>query len=394
VGRKSAPFPPASEARAHVIADLDPGGSIIQRCPHRVVGTRVEKPGPGWILGHNMGEGVGRTLDSAVDAGPALAVVPGPVDVRLEVCELVRVHGDVGGALGMPGGSDASDAPETRDTRDVIPDLRPTLAPVPGDVKPTVVGPGPKKPLSQRRFGQGVEHRAVVGHEVVMGHPAGGLLVLFQVPGEVRADDVPALPSVPAPMNVLASGFDGNQHASEVTGGEVTLFLAHALLSRYGSDPEITRLVDTRVTYIVQRADPDGEWKTYSPDPRIMVQREEGDTAGLFYRVIDEGLDDDGDGLVNEGYLDTSMEQARRARVAEPDRVIIELGEGATTSDPLSVEFPFMRGTRESSSVIAYRASWNIEAPEGARVTIVLRSEKGGVDRREIQLRSVTPDLS
>ena len=89
----------------------------------------------------------------------------------------------------------------------------------------------------------------------------------------------------------------------------------------------------------------------------------------------------------NEGYLDTSMEQARRANIAVPDRLTIELGEGATTDAPLSVDFPFMRGTRESSFVSAYRGSWEIDAPEGTRVTVILRSEKGGEDRLEIELR-------
>jgi hypothetical protein len=526
---------------------------------------------------------------------------------------------------------------------------------------------------------------------------------------EIGNQDTGAAESKPATY------FDGNQHASEVTGGEVTLFLAHYLLHRYGADPEVTRLVDTRVTYIVQRADPDGaeaamtgridwdpeaspgatdrdgdgkkgedgpedmdgdgeiltirvedpagDWKRYPPEPRIMVQREEGDTVGPFYRVLDEGVDDDGDGLVNEdppvtgfisnrnypaywasvdarfrgegdyplqehnarllvdfilsrphisqiesyhttsgihlrpyaarpdtdfppqdlqdyaailakgtaittypvasvyndfttivpgvpfdqqpgvrhgvfidwsyvhrglfsvttelwtmepfvnevgwgdiprdrplfavpgrynrpdvkaavlqwldrhegapelsgqgfvewrpyrhptlgevevggftrywlrnpppgpflrtiledqgrfavvqalttpivrirevavhrnqgaegwtvtvtagneGYLDTSLEQARRVGVAEPDRLTIELGERATTRDPVSVEFPFMRGTRESSYVSLYRASWSIEAPEGARVVVTLASQKGGADRREVRLR-------
>lgn len=511
-----------------------------------------------------------------------------------------------------------------------------------------------------------------------------------------------------------AAYFDGNQHASEVTGGEVTLYLAHDLLHRYGSDPDVTRLVDTRVIYIVQRADPDGaeaymtgrvdwdpgsvpgaedldgdgrmgedgpddmdgdgeiltlripdpdgEWKTYPADARIMVRREEGDSEGPFYRVMEEGLDDDGDGLVNEdppvtgfisnrnypaywasndarfrgrgdyplqehnarllvdfilskphisqvesyhttsgihlrpyaarpdtdfppqdlqdysallakgtaittypvasiyndfttilpgvpfdqqpgvrhgvfidwsyvhqglfsvttelwsmepfvnemgwgdiprdkplfaipgrynrpdvlaavlrwldrrstpeemsgqgfvewkpvshptlgqvemggftrywlrnpppgpflerilrdqarfavvralatplvkiqevsvrrasesdrwtvtatvanqGYLDTSMEQARRTSVAEPDGVSLELMEGVSTSDPLTVEIPFMRGTRESSFVSLYRASWSLQGPEGTRVTVVLKSEKGGEDRREVEL--------
>jgi hypothetical protein len=146
--------------------------------------------------------------------------------------------------------------------------------------------------------------------------------------------------------------FDGNQHASEVTGGEVTLHLAHYLLTRYGSDPDVTQLVDTRVTYIIQRGDPDGAeatmtgkvdwdpamapgardndgdgrigedgpddmdgdgqilqiripdpeggWTVYGPEPRLMVRREDGDTRGPFYRVISEGVDDDGDGEINE----------------------------------------------------------------------------------------------
>ena len=146
--------------------------------------------------------------------------------------------------------------------------------------------------------------------------------------------------------------FDGNQHASEVMGGEVTLHLAHYLLSRYGTDPDVTRLVDTRVVYIVQRADPDGaeafmtgrvdwdpnsapgardadgdgrkgedgpedtdgdgeilsiriadpkgQWKPYAHDARILVGREKEDREGQFFRLEQEGLDNDADGRLNE----------------------------------------------------------------------------------------------
>jgi hypothetical protein len=155
-----------------------------------------------------------------------------------------------------------------------------------------------------------------------------------------------------APGEKPAVYFDGNQHASEVTGGEVTLHLAHYLLTQYGSDPDVTRLVDTRITYIVQRGDPDGAeatmtgavdwdpaqapgardadgdgrmaedgpedmdgdgqilqiripdpeggWTIYGPEPRLMVRREPGDTVGPFYRVMAEGVDNDGDGEINE----------------------------------------------------------------------------------------------
>jgi hypothetical protein len=91
--------------------------------------------------------------------------------------------------------------------------------------------------------------------------------------------------------------------------------------------------------------------------------------------------------VANEGYLDTSMEQARRARIAKADEVTIELANGATTDDPRTVEFPFMRGMRESSYLSLYRGSWSVEAAEGTRITVVVRSEKGGVDRRQVELR-------
>jgi len=146
--------------------------------------------------------------------------------------------------------------------------------------------------------------------------------------------------------------FDANHHASEVTGGEVTLYLAHYLLTQYDKNPDIRQLVDTRVTYIVHRADPDGaeayitgkidwdvekipgardadedgkkgedgpedidgdgevlqirlkdpegEWKIYKDDPRIMVRREDDDKEGTFYKVMSEGIDSDSDGEVNE----------------------------------------------------------------------------------------------
>ncbi len=38
----------------------------------------------------------------------------------------------------------------------------------------------------------------------------------------------------------------------------MALYLAHYLLTRYGQDPDVTRLIDTRTVYIVPRADPDG----------------------------------------------------------------------------------------------------------------------------------------
>ncbi len=52
--------------------------------------------------------------------------------------------------------------------------------------------------------------------------------------------------------------YDGNIHASELTGAEVALHFAWYVLSRYGSDPRITRLLDTRTLYVRPKFNPDG----------------------------------------------------------------------------------------------------------------------------------------
>ncbi len=52
--------------------------------------------------------------------------------------------------------------------------------------------------------------------------------------------------------------YDGNIHAGELTGGEVALHFAWYLLSNYGSDERVTRLVDTRAIYIRPKFNPDG----------------------------------------------------------------------------------------------------------------------------------------
>ena len=144
--------------------------------------------------------------------------------------------------------------------------------------------------------------------------------------------------------------YDGNIHAGELTGAEVALHFAHYVLSRYGSDPRITRLLDTRALYVRPKFNPDGAdialtttqnlrstprpydqdldglldedpgndlngdghitqmrvpnpaglWKISPDDARVMVRRDDGDYDGQFYDLYSEGIDDDGDGAFNE----------------------------------------------------------------------------------------------
>lgn len=147
-----------------------------------------------------------------------------------------------------------------------------------------------------------------------------------------------------------AAFFEGGRHAGEVTGSETVLWMAKYLLENYGKDPEVTKLLDTKTIYLKPINNPDGHnlymntaqatrsttrpddsdgdglldedaaddldgngviltvrWKdekngTMIPDPRdpsgrIMKRAPAG--QGI-YSTATEGLDNDGDGRVNE----------------------------------------------------------------------------------------------
>ena len=152
---------------------------------------------------------------------------------------------------------------------------------------------------------------------------------------------------------------DGNIHGNEVQAGEVCLYLANRLLTRYGENEQITSLVDKNSFYIIpvvnvdgryhffedantsssnrsirrpkdddkdglfdedpyddldgdgnictmRKRDPNGTHRTDPYDPRLMVRVEPGE-KGEWILLGREGIDNDGDGNINEdteGYLD------------------------------------------------------------------------------------------
>lgn len=111
-----------------------------------------------------------------------------------------------------------------------------------------------------------------------------------------------------APDTKPAVYYDGNHHAAEPMGGEVTLHLIHYLLARYGTDPDVTRLLDTRVVYVVQRADPDGA-------EAFMT----GKTDWAVDKVVG-ARDVDGDGRKGEDGPDDANGdgEVMRMRIADP----------------------------------------------------------------------------
>ena len=143
---------------------------------------------------------------------------------------------------------------------------------------------------------------------------------------------------------------DGNIHSSELTSGALALYFAGYLLEHYGEDAAVTELLDTHTFYVrpkfnpdgsdasllrevslrssvrpidsdgdgafdedpsedlnrdgfitqMRILDPEGNRKISPDDPRLLVRRSAEDTEGPFYRVVSEGIDNDGDGRINE----------------------------------------------------------------------------------------------
>lgn len=138
---------------------------------------------------------------------------------------------------------------------------------------------------------------------------------------------------------------DGNMHATEWAGGVAALDFAWRLLRDYGTDANVTRLLDTRTVYVLPRMSPDGveatlvqgrfirsvdrpyprpnaapgihsedvdgdgrtvfmryrdsngPWKEYAADPRLMVRRAPDETGGAYWRVLPEGTITDYNGV-------------------------------------------------------------------------------------------------
>ena len=153
-------------------------------------------------------------------------------------------------------------------------------------------------------------------------------------------------------LRKAAMYIDGNIHGNEVQGGEVCLYTAWYLLENYGKIDKVTELVNERVFYIVPVVNPDGRawwfdmpntsstsrsglkptdndndglydedgyddldgdgyicqmrkkvpfgnWRVSSEDPRLMERVPFGE-VGDYILLGYEGIDNDGDGLINE----------------------------------------------------------------------------------------------
>jgi len=127
-----------------------------------------------------------------------------------------------------------------------------------------------------------------------------------------------------------AQWIDGGTHGNEFTGTEVCLYIIDQLVTGYGSDPEIKRLVDDNVFYICPTVNPDGVFNSVERD--------------ISQRQNSMLIDDDRDGKVNEdgpddlngdGHITNFRYRDPEGRYVVDDvdpRLMVQLGRDETTT--------------------------------------------------------------
>ncbi|SIN81573.1 M14 family metallopeptidase [Algoriphagus halophilus] len=93
-----------------------------------------------------------------------------------------------------------------------------------------------------------------------------------------------------------AAYFEGGRHSGEITSSESILWLTQHILENYGTDPEITKLVDTKAIYLRPQNNPDGSnlYLRTEQRNRSTVKPHDNDRDGLIDEDPEEDLDGDG----------------------------------------------------------------------------------------------------
>lgn len=93
-----------------------------------------------------------------------------------------------------------------------------------------------------------------------------------------------------------AAFFEGGRHSGEVTGSESVMWLARYLLAGYGKDTDVTHLLDTKVIYLKPVNNPDGHelYLNTAQSNRSTVRPTDNDEDGLLDEDPPEDLDGDG----------------------------------------------------------------------------------------------------
>ena len=109
---------------------------------------------------------------------------------------------------------------------------------------------------------------------------------------------------------------EGGRHAGEISGIEATLYFINHILTRYGSDAGITALVDTKAIYARPMNNPDGAtlYHLTAQTLRSSVRPMDNDGDGLLDE--DAGEDLDGDGFIRQ--MRTHVGKGKGTAIKDP----------------------------------------------------------------------------
>ena len=110
---------------------------------------------------------------------------------------------------------------------------------------------------------------------------------------------------------------EGNRHSGEVTAAESALWFAWDILSNYGQDPALTKLVDTKAIYVRVKNNPDGSelYLNTAQSNRSTVRPYDDDQDGLLDEDPPEDLD--GDGFILQ--MRKKVEPGKGTMMIDPD---------------------------------------------------------------------------
>jgi hypothetical protein len=123
------------------------------------------------------------------------------------------------------------------------------------------------------------------------------------------------------PALLMVANLEGNH----LVGSAAALHAAEHLLTRYGQDAEVTRLLDERTVYVIPRMNPDGAELAFTLTAYELPYKPfRGDAAGGGLSIRERGADLNGDGLVTlmrvrdpEGTLIADAGEPRLMRPAD-----------------------------------------------------------------------------
>jgi hypothetical protein len=127
-----------------------------------------------------------------------------------------------------------------------------------------------------------------------------------------------------------AAFFEGGRHSGEITSTESAFYLAWYLITNYGKDTAVTRLLDRKAIYVKPVVNPDGSemYRLTAQSNRSTVRPHDTDGDGLLDE--DPGEDLDGDGFVRDmrKYVGPGKGNAVRDTADRSGRLMRNVGQG------------------------------------------------------------------